>query len=461
MEPSDKPKLLVVDDDENLRTQMRWVLAQDYRVFLAEGRQSALAILSQESPLIVILDLGLPPSPSGVEEGMLALAGMIEQDPLIKVIILSGRTEKEYALQAIEQGAYDFLYKPIQVDELKVILRRALYVSGIEREHRDLQRRLSGEEERNSYEGMLGVSPQMQQVFATIRKVAATDVPVLIEGESGTGKELVARAIHRQSERRGGPFVVINCGAIPETLLESELFGHEKGAFTGAHIQRKGRIEAAQGGTLFLDEIGELAPPLQVKLLRFLQERRVERVGGRGEISVDARVLAATNVDLKKAIADGCFREDLYYRLGVVTIALPPLRERGRDIHVLARAFLQRYARENKSKITGFTRQALRALETYGWPGNVRELENRIKRAVIMADGRRVTSGSLEISASPGNYTGMGLKEAREQLEREMIRHALVRSKNNLTRAAADLGISRPTLYELMEKLGIKRDKAS
>ena len=440
---------------------MKWALAQDYHVLLAGDRHSALAIVNQEHPSVVTLDLGLPPHPTGVEEGMSTLAGIIEQDSFTKVIIISGRSEKEHALQAISQGAYDFLCKPIQADELKVILQRALYVSGLEREHRALQDRLSGEAYDHSYEGMIGSSPQMQQVFVTIRKVATTDVPVLIEGESGTGKELVARAIHRQSQRQEGPFTTINCGAIPENLLESELFGYEKGAFTGAHIQKKGRIEAAQGGTLFLDEVGELSLSLQVKLLRFLQERCIERVGGREEIIVDARVIAATNVDLGKAMAENRFREDLYYRLGVLVIPLPPLRERGDDVQLLARTLLQRYAMENKmenkKKITGFTQQALHALETHHWPGNVRELENRIKRAVIMADGSKITSANLELSTPSNRHANKSLKEARKTLERELVQRALESTKGNLTQAAANLGISRPTLYELIEKLGINK----
>jgi two-component system NtrC family response regulator len=297
----------------------------------------------------------------------------------------------------------------------------------------------------------------MQEVFSSIRKVATTDVPVLIEGESGTGKELVARAIHRNSSRRDFPFVVINCGAIPETLLESELFGHEKGAFTGAHIQRRGRFEMAQRGTLFLDEIGELSLTLQVKLLRFLQEQKIERVGGREEIVVDARVLAASNKNLKQALKEGKFREDLYYRLGVVTISLPPLREREGDGLLLATAMLQRYARENGKKIFGFTPQGIRAIESYMWPGNIRELENRIKRAVIMAEGQKVTQTDLEFQSPYEKYEGRGLKEAREALERDFIQRALYKHKGSITHAASELGISRPTLYELMEKLAIEK----
>jgi len=448
----DNPKLLIVDDDEEIRAQMRWALAQDYEVFLAEDRKTALEILKQNRPAVVTLDLGLQPRPREVEEGFLTLGEILEQDPLIKVIIITGRGEKEHALKAIGQGAYDFFCKPIQVDELKVIIRRALRVYQLEQEHRKLQQRLHHE----SFEEMLGSSQQMQEVFATIRKVATTDAPVLVVGESGTGKELVARAIHRQSVRKENPFVAINCGAIPENLLESELFGHEKGAFTGAHIQRKGRIESAQGGTLFLDEIGELSLPLQVKLLRFLQEHKIERVGGREAIAVDTRVMAATNTDLKKAMSDGRFREDLYYRLSVVTIPVPPLRKRGGDILLLAKTLLQRYSAESKKKIGGFSRQAINALQTHSWPGNVRELENRIKRAVIMAEGQRLTPEDLELALPYAKYEGQGLKEAREAVEKEVIQRTLVKNKGNITQTATELGISRPTLHQLIEKLGLR-----
>ena len=290
--------------------QMHWALTQDYEVFLAHDRASALHVFQAEKPIVVTLDLGLPPHPRDMEEGFQTLSAILQEKATAKVIVITGNEDREYALRAIGQGAYDFFRKPIEIDELKVILRRALHVAQLEQEHRALQQRLGCE----AFETMIGSSPQMQAVFATLRKVAASDVPVLVVGESGTGKELVARALHQQSGRTAAPFVAINCGAIPETLLESELFGHEKGAFTGAHMQRKGKIESAQGGTLFLDEIGELPASLQVKLLRFLQEYQIEHIGGRKAIPVDVRVIAATNVDLKQAMAAGRFREDLYYR---------------------------------------------------------------------------------------------------------------------------------------------------
>ncbi len=398
-----KQKLLIVDDDEDLRTQMKWALARDYEILLAENRLSAAAVMMQEKPAVVILDLGLPPLPAGVEEGFAALDQILTEYPQTKVIIITGRSEKENALRAVEKGAYFFSYKPTQLDELKIVLRRAFHLSQLEWKQSMLQQRLSA-----TFEGMFGICPKMQAVFSAIRKVATTDAPVVITGESGTGKELVARSMHRLSVRRANPFIVINCGAIPENLLESELFGHEKGAFTGAHFQRKGRFEMADGGTLFLDEIGELPLSLQVKLLRFLQERVVERVGGRERIEVDTRIIAATNRDLKEAIKEGSFREDLYFRLGVILMTLPPLREREGDIVLMAKSFLERYAVESSGKIKGFNDQAIDALTRYPWPGNVRELENRIKRAVIMAEGPNITPADLEIETTKGKYENMG-----------------------------------------------------
>ena len=448
-----KQKLLIVDDDEDLRTQMKWALTADYNVYLAEDRQSAIAIINKEQPAVVTLDLGLPPNPAGVEEGFAILDHILDNYSHTKVIIITGRGEKEHALRAVEKGAYDFFYKPIQLDELKVVLRRAFHVSQLEQEQREMRHRLSGD----TFEGMIGTSPPMQDVFSTIRKVATTDAPVLITGESGTGKELVARAIHRLSIRESKPFIPINCSAIPENLIESELFGHEKGTFTGAHAQRKGRFEMAEGGTLFLDEVGDLPLTLQVKLLRFLQEKTIERVGGREQIEVDTRVLAATNRDLEEAMKNSTFREDLYYRLNVVKISLPALRERNADVVLLAKTFLDRYTGEIRKKIKGFSSQAIESIERYPWPGNVRELENRIKRAVIMSEGKKITLEDLEMKSIAGSKECIVLKDAREILEKELILKAMARNENNLTKAASDLGVSRPTLYDLMEKLGIPK----
>jgi two-component system NtrC family response regulator len=450
------PKLLIVDDQEEIRTQMKWALAGDYEVSLAGDRPAALSALAETSAPVVLLDLGLPPSPGDTVEGFQALGEILARDPLTKVIVITGQGERDNAIRAIGDGAYDFLCKPIDTEELKVILRRAFYLARLERESMALRDQVADE----GFEGMLGTSVQMHQVFTSIRKVATTDAPVLLLGESGTGKEMAALAVHRRSARKNGPFVAINCSAIPETLLESELFGHEKGSFTGEHVQRKGRIEAAAGGTLFLDEIGELPGAIQVKLLRFLQEQHIERVGGRGEIEIDTRVIAATNVDLNRALAEGRFREDLYYRLAVVVIRLPSLKERAGDIEYLARAFLQKFVHETKRKISGFSRQTLQTISRYEWPGNVREMENRIRRAVIMAEGKQISVDDLDLSAVAvaSGLQGQSLKEAREHLERDMIQRSLTRNKGKITAVADDLGVSRPTLYELMEKLAIKRD---
>ena len=449
-----KPILLVVDDDEDLRTQMKWALSEDYEVVLAGSRPEAVQRVQEARPAVVTLDLGLPPKAAGVEEGFATLRAIHEAEPATKVIVITGRDEREHALTAVAQGAYDFFQKPAPVDELKVVLRRAFQLHALERENRDLQRRLGG----RGMEDLIGTSDAMQQVFSAVRKLAATEAAVLVLGESGTGKELVARAIHRLGARAEGPFVAINCGAIPENLLESELFGHEKGSFTGAHAQRKGRIELAHGGTLFLDEIGELPLALQVKLLRFLQEHQLQRVGGRQDLTVDVRVICATNSDLKGAMGEGRFRDDLYYRVAVVSVPLPPLRTRGEDVFLLARAFLEREAGPIRKRLTGFSPDALHALEVYGWPGNVRELENRVRRAVVMADGGLVTPADLELEGtSPDGGPGRGLKELRESLEREAIRKALTRNHGNVSQAASDLGVSRPTLYGLMDKLEIAR----
>jgi two-component system NtrC family response regulator len=448
-----KPRLLIVDDDEEIRTQMKWALAKDYDISLAEDRASAVGVFSEQRPPVVLLDLGLPPHPGTPEEGLAALPEMLALDRFAKIIIISGQGEKTNALQAIGAGAYDFLTKPVEVEELKVILKRTFHVAGLERDYRALQAQM----QTDTFEGLLGTSASMQRVFNSIRKVATTNAPVLILGESGTGKEMAALAIHRRSARKEGPFIAINCSAIPETLLESELFGHEKGSFTGAHVQRKGRIESASGGTLFLDEIGEIPLQLQVKLLRFLQEQRVERVGGRQEIQVDTRVVAATNVELKKAIAEEKFREDLYYRLAVVVICLPPLRDREGDIGLLAQEFLRRTAAANAKEGLSFSRQAIRAIDAHSWPGNVRELENRVKRAVIMAEGRHLTPADLELESSAAAPLTLNLKEAREAAEREVITRALRKHSGKIAPAAAEIGISRPTLYELMEKLSIAR----
>lgn len=446
-----KPKLLIVDDDETIRSQMRWALSRDYEVLEAGDRPSAMEILSAAHPFVVVLDLGLPPKPREADEGLQTLKEALSIHPNSKVIIITGNTERENALKAIDIGAFDFLTKPPVMDEVRVVVKRAFRMAELERENLAL-RQIQAE----GLEGMLGSSPAMEQVFQTIRKVATVDVPVLILGESGTGKELTARAIHSLSHRRNGPFVVINCSAIPETLLESELFGYEKGAFTGADSRRKGRIEYAEKGTLFLDEIGEMSLSLQVKLLRFLQEHIIERVGGREPITLDIRVVAATNRDLKKAVDAGQFREDLYFRLGVVTVTLPSLRDRGNDLYLLAQAFLHRFKGEFKRDIKGFSDEAIHALTRYAWPGNIRELENRIKRAVVMADGDKITSKDLDlVSSVPSEGSSVSLKEARDRVERELIQKVLLKHGGVVVRAAEDLGITRQTLADLIKKYGI------
>ena len=401
----------------------------------------------------MILDLGLPPFPNQPDEGMAILFEVLGRDRTAKVIIISGQGEKENALRAVGSGAYDFLSKPVNIDELAFLLRRCFYVAELEREHRELQRSLGG----GGFEGLLGASQEMQNVFGVIRKVASSEVPVLLLGESGTGKEMAAQAIHRCSPRKEGPFFAINCSAIPDNLLESELFGHEKGAFTGAHVQRKGLVERAANGTLLLDEIGDLPLTLQVKLLRFLQEQTFIRVGGREEIRCDARVITATNADLKQAIVQGKFREDLYFRLAVVVIDLPPLRQRGDDVVLLAKEFLRRFATEAGNPGLTFTPEALASAQRYTWPGNVRELQNRIHRAVIMTEGKRISRVDMGLS-EVANSHGATLRKARENIEREMIQQALRRNAGKISTSATELGISRPTLYELMEKLDIAKE---
>ncbi|MBL9187171.1 MAG: PEP-CTERM-box response regulator transcription factor [Opitutaceae bacterium] len=449
-----KPKLLIVDDEDEIRTQMRWALTSDYTVSTASDRATALEQFRLHKPAVVLLDLGLPPHAGTPEEGLATLTELLSIDRTTKVVIVSGQGEKGPAMTAIGLGAYDFLNKPADMDELRLLLKRCYHVAHLEKEYRQLQDTLGG----GSFEGIVGSGARMQVVFDSIRKVATSDAPVLILGESGTGKELTARAIHQRSARRDGPFVAINCSAIPETLIESELFGHEKGAFTGAHAQRKGRIETAQGGTLFLDEIGDVPLPIQVKLLRFLQESVIERVGGRGEIAVETRVLAATNADLKKGMQSGRFREDLFYRLAVVQIVLPPLRERNDDTVLLAQTFLKRFSDENGKAGLVFGADAMRAIRQHPWPGNVRELQNRVRRAVIMSESRRIVPADLELDAA-GASGATTLKEARDKLETEMITAALQRHGGKITGAALELGISRPTLYEMMDKLGISKSE--
>jgi two-component system NtrC family response regulator len=451
-------KLLIVDDSDEIRTQLKWGLGKEYSVLLAKDGNEALSLFRKNEPKVVTLDLGLPPHENGTEEGFRCLREILQHRPVTKVIVITGNDERKNALQAIEAGAYDFYQKPIDLEELKIILRRAFYLSTIEDENRSLHSAL--EKRTPELGGMIGQCPGMQEVFSTIRKVASSDASVLIQGESGTGKELVAQAIHSMSLRKGGPFVPINCGAIPENLLESELFGHEKGAFTGAHAQVQGKFEYAHKGTLLLDEIGELPAGLQVKLLRFLQEKTVQRVGGRKDIDVDTRIIAATNKDLSNEIRVNRFREDLYYRLSIVTINLPALRERTGDILLLATFFLRRVSEGFKKRVRGFSSSSVDLLESYEWPGNVRELENKIQRAVILSESSLIEPQDLGFAdkpmrprdSDPGIKT---LKDARGKVEREIIILAIDRHKGNIAQAAEELGISRPTLYDIMKKHGL------
>ena len=444
---SERPKLLIVEDDAGLQRQLRWAY-DGYDVIAAADRASAIEALRAHEPTVATLDLGLPPDPDGTSEGFAALEEMLALKPDLKVIVASGHGARESARQAIASGAYDFYQKPVDIDELGLIVRRAFHLHAIEAENRRLLHG-NGAGER-VLGGLITGAPEMLKVARTIERVAGNAVSVMLLGASGTGKELLARGLHSESGRQGA-FVAINCAAIPETLLEAELFGHEKGAFTGAIRTNEGKIEQAQGGTLFLDEVGDIPLPLQVKLLRFLQERVVERVGGRKPIPVDARIVCATHQDLEAMIAAGRFREDLYYRLAEIVIRIPPLRERSGDAALLARAFLTRFAREMGRPITGFSADALAAIDAWGWPGNVRELENRVKRAVIMADGKRVTAADLDLEPAGDAPAPISLRAVREAADRSAIRRALARTEGNISAAAKLLGISRPTLYDLLK----------
>ena len=461
MEPGETlNKILIVDDIEDIRKQLKWGLGRDYAVLLAADGTEALTLFRRHQPLVVTLDLGLPPDEEGTEEGFRCLREMLQIAPSTKIIVITGNDDRENALRAVSMGAYDYYPKPVDLDELKVMISRAFHLYTIEAENRRLQSTVM--ERAGDNNGIIGQCPAMQQVFSTIRKVAQSDVSVMISGESGTGKELVARAIHDMSQRKHAPFIAINCGAIPDTLLESELFGHEKGSFTGAHVRVLGKVEYANKGTLFLDEIGEIPGPLQVKLLRFLQEKKIQRVGGREDIPVDVRIIAATNIDISKAMEEGRFREDLYYRIGVVSIDLPPLRSRGDDILLLANLFLRKFSTDYNKKVRGFSQDAEQCIVNYPWPGNVRELENKVQRAVLMVFGNQIECDDLGFatlppaSPSPLDFHDFGtLKDAREALEREMIISAIRTQGGNIAKAADILGVSRPTLYDLMKKHGI------
>jgi two-component system NtrC family response regulator len=451
-----KPKLLIVEDDEGLCAQYRWAFpACD--VLLAHTRQQALALVKRDNPPVAIMDLGLPPDPDGVTEGFATLTEVLRIVPTTKVVVSTGSGARENALKAVGLGAYDFCEKTVEIEVLRTIVARALNLHRLE----DENRRLANLPARSPIERIVTASVPMLKVCRDIEKLAATNVSVLLLGDSGTGKEALAAALHELGPRAKQPFVAINCGAIPENLLESELFGHERGAFTGAVKQTIGKIESAHKGTLFLDEIGDLPHQLQVKLLRFLQDQIIERIGGRQKIQVDVRVVSATNANLDEKIALGSFRGDLFYRMNAVTLRIPPLRERTGDAMLLANFFLNRFNREFGRDIRGFTEAAVAALDAHDWPGNVREMENRLKRAVVMAETKMIGVTDLEFGMGERELPDLDLRAARARVEREVIRAALARGNNTLTAAARLLGVSRPTLYALMAEHGIEGDKSA
>ena len=438
-------KLLVIEDDEGLQRQLRWSY-EHYEVIIAGDREAAIAALRTHSPAVVTLDLGLPPDPDGVTEGFATLDAILRMAPGTKVIVASGHGARESARRAIAEGAFDFYAKPVDIDELGLIVRRAFHVADLETENRRLADSLTGGDVLG---GIITGAPEMMKVARMIERVATAQVSVMLLGASGTGKELLALGLHKASLRAGKPFIAINCAAIPENLLESELFGYERGAFTGAVKTQEGKIELAEGGTLFLDEVGDIPLPLQVKLLRFLQERVIERIGGRKPIPVDVRIVCATHQNLDAMIVAGRFREDLFYRLAEIVVRIPTLAERPGDAVLLAHHFLGKFARENDRSFKGFTPDAVAAISDHGWPGNVRELENRMKRAVIMGEASRLTATDLDLGSTDDTAT-MSLKAARDAADCMAIRRVLARTQNNLSTAAKILGVSRPTLYDLM-----------
>jgi two-component system, NtrC family, response regulator len=450
MPATERLKILIVEDDLGLQKQLKWCL-DEYEVLSATTRTEAIAQLRRFEPAVVLQDLGLPPDAEGVTEGMQSLKEILGLAPLTKVIVITGKSERQNAVAAVSGGAYDFYQKPIDEVALKLVVERAFRIHELEAENR----RLAEAATAMPFAGFVATDEAMLKVCRTIEKVAPTNVSVLILGESGTGKELLARAVHAKSDRGKGKFVPINCAAIPEHLLESELFGHEKGAFTGAVKQTIGKIEMANGGTLFLDEIGDMPLLLQAKLLRFLQDRVIERVGGREEILVNVRVLCATNHDPKALIAQQRFREDLYFRIGEVVVTIPPLRNRIGGPTVLAHAMLHKHSVGLKGK-RGFTPEALAALESYQWPGNVRELENKVKTALIMADGPLLSPEDLGLTDTVAGESVFNLRQVRSRAERQAIVSALAVADGNMSKCAELLGISRPTLYDLFAKLEIE-----
>ncbi|WP_417544125.1 PEP-CTERM-box response regulator transcription factor [Marinobacter sp.] len=445
-------RLLIVEDDPGLQSQMRWCLSEDLEVTVASDREAALTAIRREEPDVVTLDLGLPPDPGGATEGFALLEEILRLAPMTKVIVVTGREDKENAVKAIGIGASDFYQKPLDADILNFVVNRGFRLAELERENQALAHPGNG----TNIKGIIAASPQMMTVCRTLEKVAPTDVTTLITGETGTGKELLARALHDLSPRAGNVFAAINCAAIPENLLESELFGFEKGSFTGATQSKKGKIESANGGTLFLDEIGDMPMPLQAKLLRFLQERVVDRVGSVKPITVDVRVVCATHRNVQQLIENGAFREDLYYRISEITLDVPAVRERDGDALVIAQSLLKSLGKAMDRQNLTFSEGAINAISSYAWPGNVREMINKVKRAIIMADGKRITSEDLELRGSeePG-ACHLNLRQVREQAERKAIMQALQTSGFNMAQASRLLGVTRPTLYNLTDKYKI------
>lgn len=447
-------KLLIVEDDPGLQRQFKWCF-ENYEVITAGDRASAIAELRRHEPAVVLQDLGLPPDPDGVSEGFETLREILKLAPHTKVIVVTGNGDNDSAVKAVGLGACDFCQKPVETEILALIVDRARRMYELEFQNRILNQRHGAA----PLKGIIATSEQMLAICRQVEKLAPTSATVLLLGESGTGKELLARAIHSLSPRGEQNFVAINCAAIPDNLLESELFGYERGAFTGAVKQTPGKFELADGGTLFLDEIGDLSPALQAKLLRFLQERIVERVGGREPIPVDVRIVCATNQDLSLLIEGARFREDLYYRVAEVTVDIPPLRERDGDAVVLARALLEKQVRHHGRSVRGFTNDAIACIESYPWPGNIRELENRINGAVIMADGKQVTADDLGLEANGETTEFINLRTARQQADRTTVKKALALSEGNMSKAAELLGVTRPTLYDLINKHGIRSEQ--
>ncbi|MGB7996278.1 MAG: PEP-CTERM-box response regulator transcription factor [Photobacterium halotolerans] len=443
--------LLVIEDDPGIQKQLKWCFPQ-YEVVMAADRKSAITALRRYEPKVITLDLGLPPDEANASEGLAILQEILALAPYTKIIVITGNDDKANALKAIELGAHDFYHKPIDDDILAVIIDRAFVVAKLESENINLRQ--------SSLEanGFIGNSPQIQQVCRMIERIAPTEITTLILGESGTGKEVIARAIHAKGPRADKPFIAINCASIPEHLLESELFGFEKGAFTGAHKTTAGKIECADGGTLFLDEIGDMPYPLQAKILRFLQEKVIERVGGRHEIPVDVKIICATHQNLEQMMTDKTFREDLFYRISEITIQNPPLRDRDQDILILARYFLQQANQQSPRKISGFTDDAIRAMLQHSWPGNIRELQNKVKSAVIMSDNKFISSLDLALQPIEDDLEPMALnlRQVREAAEKQAIAKALSLSNGNMSHTANILGITRPTLYSLMDKYTVK-----